>query len=582
MIRSKFKSAGPKVIFASSFKLYNLHIPHLLVAALVIIFASIGTYLIFTSRAATTLTADFNNDNIVNVFDLSILASNWGKTGATKATGDTNGDGAVNIFDLSKLAGEWGQTVTPPTTGPTFNVLDYGAKGDGVTDDSTAIKNAFMAAHNANGGTVVFEAGKIYLVTTGWSMPPIRTNDWLGQTSPTVVRSGVITMKGNGAVIKYPNNTSRFSWLQSEYMTSPWVTFGNLVIDGFTFDNNFRSPTGDLGSVLWLHGNGSVVGGANYDNVTIKNVVMKNVPYRTAWDTRQTASGIYIISSFNNPNPGHDGYARNITITDSDISAQGKPIAIVCDNYGQSTYGYGRSPYMVDNIRIERVKTNNNGFTGTGIHLGSLAAGNRAFVSDIEATDSADNLIEIDAFNDVTVQNVKLSKASSGVGFTWFSFPYLSTTPTYRIYNVTYSGGNEPYWGKYDSLGNPVTIKPAARRNTEGMVVVATSATNLYSRSWGNMIMKGGNLTNGEVNAFSTIQPAIKYSGAFESVDIEDMNMTDIDQNNLGGALLYVKQLGTNTVPITLRNINYRTSLTGTFQPLPSSRMTFLGPYTLN
>jgi hypothetical protein len=65
-----------------------------------LLFASIGTYLIFFSKAATSLTADFNSDNKVDIFDLSILSSNWGKTGMTKSTGDANGDGSVNIFDL--------------------------------------------------------------------------------------------------------------------------------------------------------------------------------------------------------------------------------------------------------------------------------------------------------------------------------------------------------------------------------------------------------------------------------------------------------------------------------------------------
>jgi len=75
--------------------------------------ASIGTYLILTSKAATSLSADFTGDGIVNVFDLSKLATNWGKTGVTHDMGDANGDGIVNVFDLSKLAGEWGQSITP-------------------------------------------------------------------------------------------------------------------------------------------------------------------------------------------------------------------------------------------------------------------------------------------------------------------------------------------------------------------------------------------------------------------------------------------------------------------------------------
>jgi hypothetical protein len=49
---------------------------------------------------------DLNNDGKVNISDLSILLSNWGKTGAT-VTGDINKDGKVNISDLSTLLSNW-------------------------------------------------------------------------------------------------------------------------------------------------------------------------------------------------------------------------------------------------------------------------------------------------------------------------------------------------------------------------------------------------------------------------------------------------------------------------------------------
>ena len=41
----------------------------------------------------------------------------------------------------------------------TFPVTQFGAKGDGKTDDTDAVKQAFAAAKNAKGGTVTLPAG---------------------------------------------------------------------------------------------------------------------------------------------------------------------------------------------------------------------------------------------------------------------------------------------------------------------------------------------------------------------------------------------------------------------------------------
>jgi len=59
-----------------------------------------------TTNPATIL-GDLNGDGVVNAADLSILLSNWNKTGATAAQGDLNGDGVVNAADLSILLSEW-------------------------------------------------------------------------------------------------------------------------------------------------------------------------------------------------------------------------------------------------------------------------------------------------------------------------------------------------------------------------------------------------------------------------------------------------------------------------------------------
>ena len=46
-----------------------------------------------------------------------------------------------------------------------YNVLDYGAKGDGKTNNTKAINNAIDAAAKNGGGTVYFPAGEFLSFT---------------------------------------------------------------------------------------------------------------------------------------------------------------------------------------------------------------------------------------------------------------------------------------------------------------------------------------------------------------------------------------------------------------------------------
>ena len=58
------------------------------------------------------LVGDVNADGVVNIQDLVIVGSNFGKTGENQA--DVNGDGVVNIVDLVLVAGAFGNTAAAP------------------------------------------------------------------------------------------------------------------------------------------------------------------------------------------------------------------------------------------------------------------------------------------------------------------------------------------------------------------------------------------------------------------------------------------------------------------------------------
>jgi O-glycosyl hydrolase len=138
-LKHSFRSAGsskwkPAIIFAS-------------------IIAIAGGLLIWRSFAAVSPSAaDLNGDGVVNLSDLSILLSNYGKT---TSTGDLDGDGKVAISDLSALLSNYGKTVSttppapppPPVGNPTVTVTVNGSNkgtvmdGFGIAANSASWKN---------------------------------------------------------------------------------------------------------------------------------------------------------------------------------------------------------------------------------------------------------------------------------------------------------------------------------------------------------------------------------------------------------------------------------------------------------
>nr|MCU0667327.1 metallophosphoesterase [Patescibacteria group bacterium] len=74
------------------------------------------------SQASAIEPADINNDNTVNVLDLSYMLGKW-KTTDTLA--DLNQDGLVNVLDLSRLLAKWGPVATQPpvTTDTSFSFV---------------------------------------------------------------------------------------------------------------------------------------------------------------------------------------------------------------------------------------------------------------------------------------------------------------------------------------------------------------------------------------------------------------------------------------------------------------------------
>lgn len=191
----------------------------------------------------TALTTWAGSANITTVGP--VTSGQWGATPISIAkggTGATNRTAALTAL-LPLQTGEAGKVLKTDGTvaawqsssggsGTLLNVKDFGATGDGVTNDYTAIMSAFTAA---NGSLIYFPVGT-YLVGTG--LNPVVPVNILGDNPESVIIKASTTLGNNSDVITLPGNSS---------------------ITGLTIDANFQSHPAPIPKVSGIFVFGSNV-----------------------------------------------------------------------------------------------------------------------------------------------------------------------------------------------------------------------------------------------------------------------------------------------------------------------------------
>ena len=97
------------------------------------------------------LQADINGDGVVNIQDLVLVASSFGKTGQNSA--DVNADGVVNIADLVLVAGSLGTGLGAPSLDPGY--LEMFTAAD--------VREWLSQAHRLNSSHVDYQRGLLVL-----------------------------------------------------------------------------------------------------------------------------------------------------------------------------------------------------------------------------------------------------------------------------------------------------------------------------------------------------------------------------------------------------------------------------------
>jgi hypothetical protein len=133
---------------------------------------------------------------------------------------------------------------TAAPTGGVFSVLDFGAKGDGVTYDTAAVRKAAAALREAGGGELLFPAGKRVL------------------TAPFNLSSNSILTVGPGATVLCSARGQDYDLVE----VLPWIPFSSAATPGFWpqpcvyFDGGAEGRYPDGGHNITIQGPGTIDG----------------------------------------------------------------------------------------------------------------------------------------------------------------------------------------------------------------------------------------------------------------------------------------------------------------------------------
>jgi len=253
-----------------------------------------------------TLSGDVTVSNLGVTSYNGIVPSTKGGAGAVNGILKANGSGVVS-------AATAGTDYISPLSLQTFDVNDYGATGNGSTDDLTAINSAITAVVANGGGVLLFRKGT-YRVTA-----PI-----------TITGSNIIVTtlnKGTSIFLNFTTNAPNFNLIGNN----------NIISDlKFTGDQVFRSN----GHTVYLRGNDNtvtrctVVGSSCFSvyvgasGTSINTKIHQNHIYNSAADGIHASVGVTRCDIYDNYihdvaddgiGIGHEGSASEVNIFSNNI-----------------------------------------------------------------------------------------------------------------------------------------------------------------------------------------------------------------------------------------------------------------------
>lgn len=288
-------------------------------------------------------------------------------------------------------------TVTPIPTTSTYNVKDFGAVGNGIADDYSAIQSAINACGTA-GGVVLFPPGTYYLGHgDNLKLPPGNTN-WM-------------VLSGYGATIKLSAGAPRFLNFDR---TADYQEFAYFEVDGFAVDAKDiglvpgHVVLGSYSREAWFYAQR-----ANIEHIRVNDVSVYNVP-SIPGDAGHWGMG-FGVRQVNEAEPVRN-YIRDIEINNFRMDG-GDTAMVIAGQLANPGPLPSDGNIVVDDIEVGNVrfvsgKTPPFAFAGnTGIMINQHGKGGSVYIHDCYLQGSEDNLVEIDNMSNALVENVYAKEA---------------------------------------------------------------------------------------------------------------------------------------------------------------------------
>jgi hypothetical protein len=283
---------------------------------------------------------------------------------------------------------------------PIFDVVEYGATGDGSTDDYDAIQAAINAC-TATGGVVYFPPGKTYLLNKadagGLKLPPANSQ-W-------------VVLSGQGATIRLTSNVPRFLDFDRG---ADHQSFEYFDVRGFTID---------AGNVAGYH---HIVLGAYSEDLSRKRMTIRHIRVQDVRAFNVPASagnpgnrvGIH-ISCYH---AGEGVLLEPVKNYIEDIRVQGyrqeggNNAVYVCGEIGDFADQPADSQIELDEVHVQGVwfdsgLTAAEASAASPIQIGGRARGGRVTIRNCYVRGSGDNCTEVDSVRELVYENVVAEEA---------------------------------------------------------------------------------------------------------------------------------------------------------------------------